>query len=147
MKFVLTRLSALSRTFQAANLNFCRIILSIHITKGRIDEVVKENKAVKELEKHVKARLELFNLSMDDKTREMLQEWVKKYSKAIRKNIDDSFPPESLAILESFSFGKCQTTPVLQLLKYTDNQRFLQLRSTFTGKQKQEMTSWNNGMI
>lgn len=66
---------------------------------------------VKELEKDLKARLELCNLSMDDKTREKIQERVKKYAKAICKNIDDRFPPESLAILESFSVFDATQVP------------------------------------
>lgn len=81
LKFMLPHLSALSRTFQAGNLNFCRIVPRLQITKGRIEKVVNEDKAVKELEKELKARLDLCNLSMDDKTREMIQEWVKKYAR------------------------------------------------------------------
>ena len=103
LKFVLPHLSALSRTFQAGNLNFCRISPSIQITKGRIDEVVNENKVIKELEKDLKDRLQLCNLSMEDRSKEIIQERVKKYSKAICKNIDDRFPTDSLAILGSFS--------------------------------------------
>ena len=103
LKFILPHLSALSRTFQAGNLNFCRINPSIQITKGRIEEVLNEDKVVKELEKDLKARLELCNLSMGDGSKKIIQDRVNKYSKAICTNIDDRFPRESLAVLESFS--------------------------------------------
>jgi hypothetical protein len=73
---------------------------------------------------------------MEDRSKEIIQERVKKYSKAICKNIDDRFPTDSGDLGIFFVFDVTQVTSALQISKCMDNPKSLQSRSTFTRNNK-----------
>ena len=107
LKFMLPHLlSYLSRTFQSSNLNFSRVSPNIHVTKTKLQETHAENKILVELDKDLgeDGRLSLCNITLSESTRSLIENQVKGYVEIISSNIDDRFPPESLAILEAFSF-------------------------------------------
>ena len=113
MKFRLPHLSYLSRTFQSGNLNFSRISPNIHVTKTKLQETHAENKVLVELDKDLgeDGRLSLCNITLPESTRSLIENRVKSYVEIISSNIDDRFPPESLAILEAFSIFDVSQIP------------------------------------
>ena len=110
---MLPHLSYLSRTFQSGNLNFSRISPNIHVTKTELQEMHAENKVLVELNKDLgeDGRLSLCNITLPESTRSLIENQVKSYVEIISSNIDDRFPPESLAILEAFSIFDVSQIP------------------------------------
>ena len=102
---MLPHLSYLGRTFQSSKLNFSRISPNIHVTKTKLQETHAENKILVELDKDLgeDGRLSLCNITLPESTRSLIENRVKSYVEIISSNIEDRFPPESLAILEAFS--------------------------------------------
>ena len=106
-------MSYLSRTFQSDNLNFSRINPNIHVTKTKLQETHAENKVLVKLDKDLgeDGRLSLCNITLPESTRSLIENQVKSYVEIISSNIDDRFPPESLAMLEAFSIFDVSQIP------------------------------------
>ena len=110
---MLPHLSYLSRTFQSGNLNFSRISPNIHVTKTELQEMHAENKVLFKLDKDLgeDGRLSICNITLPESMRSLIENRVKSYVKTISSNIDDGFPPELLATLESFSIFNMSQIP------------------------------------
>ena len=66
LKYMLPNLSALSKTFQTASLNFSRIIPSINRCKTKIQEIEQNEKVWDKLEKDLGGRLRSLNITLTD---------------------------------------------------------------------------------
>ena len=92
MKFMLPRLSILSKTFQTGSLNLSRVIPSLNKAKNKIMAVANQNEAYRELEKDIAGRLSLCQIELADFIKKSTKRDIKKYAVSIFDNMDARFP-------------------------------------------------------
>ena len=111
MKFMLSHLSILSKTFQTGSLNFSRVILSLNKTKNKIMAVANENEAYRELEKDIAGRLSLCQTELTDFMKKSIKRDIKIFAMAMSDNIDARFPQNAQKVLETFSVFNLDILP------------------------------------
>ena len=83
LKHILPNLSALSKTFQTGSLNFSRIIPSINKCKGKIQEVVKDGRVLKQLNDDLNGRLKGLDMTLKESEVNRIESFVQKYATSI----------------------------------------------------------------
>ena len=82
-KHMLPNLSALSKTFQTGSLNFSRIITSINKCKGKIQEVVKDGRVLKQFKDDLNGRLKGLDMTLKESEVNRIESFVQKYATSI----------------------------------------------------------------
>ena len=113
LREVLPILSILSRTFQAGTINFARIEPSIKCTEDALNDVLKTESPVRNMEQDLKegGRLSNLGLHLGEYETGQMKNLLKKYIEALEANIHDRFD-EVTPLLSSFSVFDPTLAPV-----------------------------------
>ncbi|CAC5403308.1 unnamed protein product [Mytilus coruscus] len=100
---VLPKLASLSKAFQQENINFSSIACSINFTTDALDDLVKTQEPIHEIEKEMKegGRYESVELTPTSHQLEELKNLLEKYVRALKENIDSRFS-NVLPVLTAF---------------------------------------------